>query len=80
MTTPTTTTERPRVRWGAIIWGLVQVAVAILLLLIATDPGLRRIVVDGALSLQPAGFAAIAIAALGTVALLIGLVRVLHRR
>lgn len=81
MTTQTTTTgPRPRIRSGAIVWGLAQAAVAILLLLIAADPGLRSAVVDGVLSLEPAGVAAIAIAALGTIALLIGLVRVLDRR
>lgn len=81
MTAQTTTTaKRPRIRSGAIVWGLVQSGLAILLLLIAADPGLRTAVGDWVLSLEPAGVAAIAIAALGAIALLIGLVRVLDRR
>ncbi|AZZ53376.1 MULTISPECIES: hypothetical protein [Rathayibacter] len=74
------TAQRPRIRAGAVVWGLVQAVVAVLLLLVAADAGLRTAVVDWALSLGPAGAAAIAIAALGTIALLIGLVRVLDRR
>ena len=76
----TTTSKRPRVRSGAIVWGLIQAAVAVLLLMIATDAGLRTAVGDRLLSLEPAGVAAIVVAALGAIALLIGLVRILDRR
>ena len=72
--------RRPRIRAGASVWGLVQTAVAVLLLLIAADRGVRTAVVDWTLALGPAGAGAIAVAALGTVALLIGLVRLLDRR
>lgn len=79
-TAATTPARRPRIRSGAIVWGLVQTAVAILLLLVAADQGVRTAVVDWLLALGPAGAAAIAVAALGTIALLIGLVRLLDRR
>lgn len=75
-----TTTRRPRIRSGAIVWGLIESGAAVLLLLIAADPVLRGAVGDWALALEPAGVAAIVIAALGTLVLLIGLVRVLDRR
>jgi hypothetical protein len=78
--TTQTTPKTPRIRWGAIVWGLVEAAFATLLLLIASDPALRGSVTGWALSLEPAGIAAVVVAALGSIALLIGLARVLDRR
>lgn len=74
------TPRRPRIRLGAIVWGLFAAAVAVGLLIVSRDEGLRAELVDGALALSPGAIAAVVVAALGGLALLIGLERVLDRR
>ncbi|KQQ06171.1 MULTISPECIES: hypothetical protein [unclassified Rathayibacter] len=76
----TTTAQRPRIRAGAIVWGLVVAALSVFLLLVASDTALRADVVDRALALGQGGATALTIAVLGGIALLVGLVRVLDRR
>lgn len=72
--------RRPRIRLGAIVWGLFAAAVAVGLLIVSGDQGLRAELVDAALTLSPGAIAAVVVAALGGLALLIGLERVLDRR
>lgn len=78
--TTTTTARRPRIRHGAVVWGLVEAVAALLLLMIASDPTLRTQVVDRALEMEATGIGAVAVAVFGLIALLVGLVRVLDRR
>ncbi|WKK72882.1 hypothetical protein Q0F99_08415 [Rathayibacter oskolensis] len=80
MTAETTTPRRPRIRAGAIVWGLVVAALSFLLLLVASDSSLRADVVEWAVALGQGGATALTIAVLGGIALLVGLVRVLDRR
>lgn len=77
-TTPTA--PRPRVRVGAVLYGLVAIAASAGLLAISADPVLRAAVVDRGLALEPGTVFALIIAAFGTIALLLGLTRFLDRR
>ncbi|SMH49592.1 hypothetical protein SAMN06295885_3360 [Rathayibacter oskolensis] len=72
--------RRPRIRAGAIVWGLVVAAVSVLLLAFSADPGLRAGILERVAELGQGAGAALGIAALGAIALLVGLVRVLDRR
>ncbi|PTL72140.1 hypothetical protein C1I63_04305 [Rathayibacter caricis DSM 15933] len=74
------TPRHPRIRLGAIVWSLFAAAVAVGLLIVSGDQGLRAELVDAALTLSPGAIAAVVVAALGGLALLIGLERVLDRR
>ncbi|PPF19364.1 hypothetical protein, partial [Rathayibacter rathayi] len=78
-TTPTPSPARPRIRVGAVVYGLVLAAASIGLLVISADPVLRAQVVERGITLEPGAALALVIAALGTVALLFGLTRVLRR-
>ncbi|AND15293.1 hypothetical protein [Rathayibacter tritici] len=78
-TTPTPSPARPRIRIGAVLYGLVLAAASIALLVIAADPVLRAQVVERGITLEPGAALALVIAALGTMALLLGLTRVLRR-
>ncbi|PPF62519.1 hypothetical protein C5C18_09855 [Rathayibacter tritici] len=78
-TTPTPSPARPRIRVGAVLYGLVLAAASIALLVIAADPVLRAQVVERGITLEPGAALALVIAALGTMALLLGLTRVLRR-
>lgn len=84
--TPTTrTTEsvpgiRPRARPGAVVWGLVVIAVSVVLLAVAASPSLRADLVGSTLALDGGGITALVVAVLGGTALLIGLVSILSRR
>lgn len=81
MNTPTpTTTRRPRIRVGAVLYGLVAIAASAELLAIQANSALRAAVVVFGLTLTPGGVVALIIAAFGTIAMLLGVARVLDRR
>lgn len=85
-TTTTTTTEtipttgatsvipRPRIRTGAVVWGLIVTAVGVGALALLTSEERRQAVVDWVLSLTPFGFAIVGIAILGAFIMVIAIV------
>ncbi|PPI26512.1 MULTISPECIES: hypothetical protein [unclassified Rathayibacter] len=79
-TTPTPATARPRIRAGAVLYGLVLAAASIGLLVVSADPVLRAQVVERGITLEPGAALALAVAALGAMALLLALARLLDRR
>ncbi|AZZ56638.1 hypothetical protein [Rathayibacter iranicus] len=79
MTTPITP-RRPRIRVGAVLYGLVAIAASSGLLAISADPALRAAVVERGLALEPGAVVALIVAAFGAIALLLGVTHVLDRR
>ncbi|PPG49509.1 hypothetical protein C5C27_17235, partial [Rathayibacter sp. AY2B7] len=71
---------RPRIRVGAVLYGLVLAAASIGLLVVSADPVLRAQVVERGITLEPGAALALAVAALGAMALLLALARLLDRR
>ncbi|WP_181134117.1 hypothetical protein, partial [Rathayibacter sp. AY1D4] len=73
-------TRATRIRVGAVLYGLVLAAASIGLLVVSADPVLRAQVVERGITLEPGAALALAVAALGAMALLLGLARLLDRR
>ncbi|WP_349899703.1 hypothetical protein [Parafrigoribacterium soli] len=72
-------TSRPRVRWGAILWGLVVTAIATVTLSVTRTEGTRE---DFGLwlgELTPAGIWLIVVMAAGGILLLLGLLAAIRR-
>jgi hypothetical protein len=81
MSTETVTVERvdaplprPRIRVGAVVWGLIVTAVGAGSLYLYTSPERRQAAVDWVLSLTPFGFLIVGLAALGALIFVIGIV------
>ena len=81
MTTETATTERidttlprPRIRTGAVVWGLIVTAVGAGAFWLLSSPDRRQAALDWALSLTPFGFLIVGLALLGAVIFVIGVV------
>lgn len=73
----------PRVRWGAIVWGLAFAAIAAVELWILVDPGRRLAATDWFASLSGVTATLVAVLAVGTLLLVAGvagLARRLSRR
>ena len=81
MSTETVTVERidtslprPRIRVGAVVWGLIVTAVGAGALYLLTSPERRQAALDWVLSLTPFGFLIVGLAALGAFIFVIGIV------
>ncbi|QEO14057.1 hypothetical protein FLP10_06190 [Agromyces intestinalis] len=70
---------RPRVRWGAIIWGLVFAAVAAGVLWILLDPAMRDAVSAWWFALSPGSMLLAALVVLGAVLLIAGVAGLARR-
>jgi hypothetical protein len=73
-TGPTTVLPRPRIRTGAVVWGLIVTAVGLGSLALLTSDERRQAVADWVLSLTPFGFFVVGIAALGAFIMVIAIV------
>lgn len=69
----TTPDERPRIRAGAIAWGLIVIAAAVGLLTIAIDPNRRDAVITWVMNLTPGNAIVVGVLVLGGFLLLMGL-------
>ncbi|TXK18529.1 hypothetical protein [Homoserinibacter sp. GY 40078] len=70
---------RPRIRVGALLWGLVLVAVGATTLWIATSRDRRAATLDALVGLDPLGWSVIAVIVVGGIITLIALAAVLRR-
>jgi hypothetical protein len=71
-------THRPRIRTGAVIWGLVLVAVAAVTLWVATRPGGFDDVADAVLALDGFGWIIVTVIVIGATVTLISLAAVIR--
>jgi len=69
----------PRIRFGALVWGLVVTVISAITLLITTDPSKSREFVAWIDGLTEPAIGLIALIALGALVLLIGLVSLLRQ-
>jgi hypothetical protein len=69
---------RPRIRVGAVVWGLIVTAVGAGSLYLLTSPERRQAAVDWVLSLTPFGFMIVGFAALGALIFVIGIVALIR--
>ncbi|UOE43886.1 hypothetical protein [Agromyces larvae] len=76
---PAAPLPRPRVRWGAIIWGLVLAGIAAGTLWIVLDPALRDDVSEWWFALTPAGMLLAALVAVGGLLLIAGIAGLARR-
>jgi hypothetical protein len=81
MSTETVTVERidtplprPRIRVGAVVWGLIVTGVGAGALYLYSSPERRQAAIDWVLSLTPFGFLIVGFAALGALIFVIGIV------
>ena len=81
MSTTTASTERietalprPRIRVGAVVWGLIVTAVGAGALYLLTSPERRQAAIDWVTSLTPFGFVVAGLALLGALIFVIGIV------
>lgn len=75
--------DPPRIRWAAIIWGLVFAVIAVIMIGLLSDDRRSDGVSDWIMSLTPGSITAIVLLALGGVVLIcgtIGLIRRLQRK
>ena len=70
---------RPRIRTGAIVWGLIVTAVGAGALALLINPALRQAVIDAILSLTAFGVGIALLAALGALILVIAIVTLIRR-
>ncbi len=70
---------RPRIRWAAIVWGLVLASVAASVLWIVLSPARRDGIVDWFAGLSPAAIAAYVLLVIGGFALIAGVVGLIRR-
>jgi hypothetical protein len=70
---------RPRIRTGAIVWGLIVTAVGVGALVLLINPWLREALLDSLLALTPLGLGLALLAALGLLILVIALVVLIRR-
>lgn len=71
--------ERPTVRWGALVWGLLFGLTAAVTLWILVDPGRRDAIDDWFLTLNPLAATLYALVAVGAIVVLFGLVGLIRR-
>jgi hypothetical protein len=71
--TPAAPLPRPRIRVGAVVWGLVVTAIGAGSLYLLTSPERRQAAVDWVQSLTPFGFVIVGFAALGALIFVIGI-------
>lgn len=74
---------RPRIRTGAVVWGLIVTAVGAGALYLLSSPERRQAALDWVLSLTPFGFVVVGLALLGALIFVIGfavLIRDAQRR
>jgi len=69
---------RPRIRTGAVIWGLVLVALAAAVLWVASSPGRRDRLADAVFGLDALGWTVLVVIAVGGTLTLIALAAVLR--
>jgi hypothetical protein len=69
-----TTLPRPRIRVGAVVWGLIVTAVGAGALYLLTSPERRQAAIDWVTSLTPFGFVVTGLALLGALVFVTGLV------
>ena len=81
MSTETVTLERietplprPRIRVGAVVWGLIVTAVGTGALYLLTSPERRQAAIDWVASLTPFGFVIVGLALLGALIFVTGMV------
>jgi len=70
---------RPRIRVGAIVWGLVLVAWGALALRLMTDEGTRAGAIDWLLGLSPLGWIAVGLLAVGALVTLLAITALIRR-
>lgn len=70
---------RPRIRVGAVIWGLLLAGVAALALWIATSPGRRADALETILGLDGFGWTVVVTVAVGGIVTLLALAAVIRR-
>ncbi|RQP10497.1 MAG: hypothetical protein EAS51_08855 [Microbacteriaceae bacterium] len=70
---------RPRIRTGAVLWGLVLVAIASFVLWAAATPERRESVVEAVLTLTPLGWTVVVVIAVGATITLLALAAVIRR-
>ncbi len=70
---------RPRIRTGAVLWGLVLVAVSATVLWIAVDPRRRGTAVDTAEALDGFGWTIVAVVAVGGILTLVAAAAVIRQ-
>ena len=78
-TTSPGATARPRIRWGAIAWGLIVCALAAMTMVITGSPDNRTAFVEWLGRLTPGTMWLIAVFVVGGVILLLGLLAALRR-
>jgi TRAP-type C4-dicarboxylate transport system permease small subunit len=71
--------RRPRIRWGALAWGLILVVTALATLTVAGDATARADIVDWWTGLGVAGGIVVAVLAVGGFILLQGVLALLRR-
>lgn len=69
---------RPRIRTGALLWGLVLLALGAATLWIASSPARRADAVDAVLGLDPFGWTVVAVIAIGGTLTLLALAAVIR--
>jgi hypothetical protein len=70
---------RPRIRIGAVLWGLVLLAAGTAVLWIATSPARRDAALDAVLGLDALGWTVVFVVALGATISLLALAAVIRR-
>lgn len=70
---------RPRIRTGAVLWGLVLVALGVCVLWVASSPATREAALDAVLGLDPLGWTVVIVVALGATITLLALAAVIRR-
>ncbi len=75
----TSSTVRPRIRFGAIAWGLIVCGVAVWVLFTLLTPGARTQFNDWVVTLTPADLGIIAVLVSGGLVLLLGLLGLARR-
>ncbi|MET4781072.1 hypothetical protein [Glaciihabitans sp. UYNi722] len=70
---------KPRIRWGAIAWGLIAIAIAVTVMVIVGSADNRLAFVAWMSRLTPASFGLLAAFVVGGLVLLLGLLAVLRR-
>lgn len=72
--------ERPTVRWGALVWGLLFGLTAATTLWIIVDPGRRDAIDDWVLTMNPLAATLYLLVGVGAIVMLFGLVGLIRRR
>jgi hypothetical protein len=73
------TTAKPRIRWGAVAWGLIAIAIAVTAMVITGSPDNRTAFAEWLAQLTAATMWLIAVFVVGGIILLLGLLAVLRR-